>query len=81
MIGIHDPLRENMKKALNRLRLSGVDDILLLTGDQEQQADVVARRLGLDGFESELMPEDKAKVILRLQAEGNGVVMVGDGIN
>ena len=81
LIGIHDPLRENMKKALNRLRLSGVDDILLLTGDQEQQADVVARRLGLDGFESELMPEDKAKVILRLQAEGNGVVMVGDGIN
>ena len=81
LIGIRDPLRENMKKALNRLRLSGVDDILLLTGDQEQQADVVARRLGLDGFESELMPEDKAKVILRLQAGGNGVVMVGDGIN
>ena len=45
LIGIRDPLRENMKKALNRLRLSGVDDILLLTGDQEQQADVVARRL------------------------------------
>ena len=81
LIGIRDPLRENMKKALNRLRLAGVDDILLLTGDQEQQADVVARRLGLDGFESELMPEDKAKVILRLQAGGNGVVMVGDGIN
>ena len=81
LIGIRDPLRENMKKALNRLRLAGVDDILLLTGDQEQQADVVARRLGLDGFESELMPEDKAKVILRLQASGNGVVMVGDGIN
>ena len=81
LIGIRDPLRENMKKALNRLRLRGIDDILLLTGDQEQQADVVARRLGLDGFESELMPEDKAKVILRLQAGGNGVVMVGDGIN
>ena len=81
LIGIRDPLRENMKKALNRLRLAGVDDILLLTGDQEQQADVVARRLGLDGFESELMPEDKAKVILRLQSSGNGVVMVGDGIN
>ena len=81
LIGIRDPLRENMKKALNRLRLRGIDDILLLTGDQEQQADVVARRLGLDGFESELMPEDKAKAILRLQAAGNGVVMVGDGIN
>lgn len=81
LIGIRDPLRENMKKALNRLRLAGVDDILLLTGDQEQQADVVARRLGLDGFESELMPEDKAKAILRLQAAGNGVVMVGDGVN
>ncbi len=46
LIGIRDPLRENMKKALNRLRNVGVDDIVLLTGDLEQQADVVARRLG-----------------------------------
>ena len=74
LIGIRDPLRENMKKALNRLRLGGVDDILLLTGDQEQQADVVARRLGLDGFESELMPEDKAKAMMAANKEIENLV-------
>ena len=81
LIGIRDPLRENMKKALNRLRYAGVDDIVLLTGDLEQQADVVAHRLGLDSFESELLPEDKARAVLRLQSRGSKVVMVGDGIN
>lgn len=81
LVGIRDPLRENMKKALNRLRNIGVDDIVLLTGDLEQQADVVARRLGVDSYEYELLPEDKAKVVLRMQARGNKVVMVGDGIN
>ena len=81
LIGIRDPLRENMKKALNRLRMAGVDDIVLLTGDLEQQADVVAQRLGLDSFESELLPEDKARAVLRMQAGGSKVVMVGDGIN
>lgn len=81
IVGIRDPLRENMKKALNRLRNIGVDDIVLLTGDLEQQADVVARRLGVDSYEYELLPEDKAKVVLRMQARGNKVVMVGDGIN
>ena len=81
LIGIKDPLRENMKKALNRLRNMGVDDIVLLTGDLEQQADVVARRLGVDSYEYELLPEDKAKTVLRMQSRGNKVVMVGDGIN
>ncbi len=81
LIGIRDPLRENMKKALNRLRNVGVDDIVLLTGDLEQQADVVARRLGIDSYEYELLPEDKARVVLGMQARGNKVVMVGDGIN
>lgn len=81
LIGIKDPLRENMKKALNRLRNMGVDDVVLLTGDLEQQADVVARRLGVDSYEYELLPEDKAKTVLRMQSRGNKVVMVGDGIN
>lgn len=81
LIGIKDPLRENMKKALNRLRNMGVDDVVLLTGDLEQQADVVARRLGVDSYEYELLPEDKAKTVLRMQSRDNRVVMVGDGIN
>ena len=78
LIGIRDPLRENMKKALNRLRYAGVDDIVLLTGDLEQQADVVAQRLGLDGFESELLPEDKARAVLRMHViRQNFFVSVG----
>ncbi|MCP4181365.1 MAG: cation-translocating P-type ATPase [bacterium] len=82
VIGIRDPLRDNMRKAINRLRINAkIDDIILLTGDQEQQAEVVSNRLGLDRYDSELMPEDKAKAILQLQSNGSGVVMVGDGIN
>jgi len=82
VLGIRDPLRDNMRKAINRLRFdSKIDDIILLTGDQEQQAEVVSNRLGMDRYDYELMPEDKAKSVLQLKAEGCKVVMVGDGIN
>ncbi len=81
LIGIMDPLRENMKKSLNRLRNLKIDDIILLTGDVEQQAELVASRMMFDRFESELLPEDKAKFALRLQSKGFRVAMIGDGIN
>ena len=81
LIGIMDPLRENMKKSLNRLRNLKIDDIILLTGDVEQQAEVVASRMMFDRFESELLPEDKAKFALQLQSKGFRVAMIGDGIN
>ncbi len=81
MIGIMDPLRENMKKSLNRLRNLQIDDIILLTGDVEQQAEMVASRMMFDRFESELLPEDKVKFALRLQSKGYMVAMIGDGIN
>ncbi len=81
LIGIMDPLRENMKKSLNRLRNLKIDDIILLTGDVEQQAELVASRMMFDRFESELLPEDKAKFALQLQSKGFRVAMIGDGIN
>ena len=81
LIGIMDPLRENMKKSLNRLRNLKIDDIILLTGDVEQQAELVASRMMFDRFESELLPEDKAKFALKLQSKGYSVAMIGDGIN
>jgi manganese/zinc-transporting P-type ATPase C len=81
LIGIVDPLRENMKKAINRLRNQGIDDIILLTGDVEQQAEMVAFRMMFDRFKSELMPEDKARFAINLQSKGLKVVMIGDGIN
>ncbi len=81
VLGIQDSLRENMKKALNRLRQSGMDDIILLTGDVEQHAEIVASRMAMDRFEAEVLPDDKADTILKLQSKGSRVVMVGDGIN
>lgn len=81
ILGVTDPLRENMKKAINRLRYKGVDNIVLLTGDLEQQAEIVANRMALDSYESELMPEDKARNILSLQSKGENILMVGDGVN
>lgn len=81
ILGVCDPLRENMKKAINRLRMEGVDDIILLTGDLQHQAELVSNRIGMDRYESELLPEDKAKNILKLQSNGARVAMVGDGIN
>ena len=81
MIGIMDPLRENMKKSINRLRNLNIDDIILLTGDVEQQAEMVASRMMFDRFESEFLPEDKAKFALQLQSKGYRVAMIGDGIN
>ena len=81
VIGVQDDLKENIKKAINRLRNTGFDDIILLTGDIEQQAEVVSSRMALDRFKAEVMPENKADTILRLQSKGTQVVMVGDGIN
>lgn len=70
-----------MKKSLNNVRYQGVDEILLLTGDLEDQASIVASKVGVDGYEAELLPEDKAKTILKLQSKNSKVIMVGDGIN
>lgn len=81
LIGVSDPPRENIKKAINRLRNYGVDDIVLLTGDLRQQAETIASRMSIDRYESELLPEDKAKNILKFQSKGYNVIMIGDGVN
>ncbi|WP_335995743.1 heavy metal translocating P-type ATPase [Fusobacterium polymorphum] len=81
LIGVSDPPRENIKKAINRLRNYGVDDIVLLTGDLRQQAETIASRMSIDRYESELLPEDKAKNILKFQSKGSNVIMIGDGVN
>lgn len=81
VIGIHDVLREDMKKSLNRLRHLGIDDLILLTGDVEQHAEIVAMRMAMDRYHAEVLPNEKAETVLRLQSKGTPVVMVGDGIN
>lgn len=81
ILGIHEALKDNMKKSLNRLRYLGFDDIRLLTGDVAFQAEKVAVRMNMDDYEYELLPEDKAHTILQMQANGAQVMMIGDGIN
>ena len=81
IIGVQDVLREDMKKSLNRLRNLGMDDIILLTGDVEQHAEIVAARMAMDRYHAEVMPDEKAENVLQLQSKGTSVVMVGDGIN
>ncbi len=81
VIGIQDSLREDMKKTLNRLRRQGYDDIVLLTGDVEEHANLVASKMALDSYKAQVLPEDKADMVLKIQAKGNRVVMVGDGVN
>lgn len=76
-----DKPRENVRRAINSLRTDGVGDIELLTGDMEPQARAVAAEIGADGFKAQLLPEQKAEAVLKLQTGGNTVVMVGDGIN
>ncbi len=80
VLEIDDPVRPEFKRAINRLRYHGVDEIMMLTGDNKQVADAIADHLGLDGFEAEVMPEDKASYVAKAQHLGK-VLMVGDGIN
>jgi cation-transporting P-type ATPase C len=81
LIGVKDPLREDVKKALNRLRRLAIDDVILLTGDIEFSAEKIANRLAVDQFQANVLPEDKADMVRRLQAKGVQVAMVGDGVN
>jgi cation-transporting P-type ATPase C len=81
VVGIQDTLREDMKKSLNRLRALGMDDVILLTGDIRQHAELVATRMAMDRYHAEVLPEEKSDVVLRVQQRGPRVVMVGDGIN
>lgn len=81
LIGIVDSLREDMKKALNRLRNLHVDEIVLLTGDVERTARGIASHLAMDGYEANVLPADKANSVQHHQIQGDRVAMVGDGIN
>ncbi len=76
-----DNPRANVRRAINALRYDGVGDIELLTGDMAPQAQAVAEMVGVDGYQAQLLPEQKAEAVLKLQTQGNGVIMVGDGIN
>jgi Cu+-exporting ATPase len=77
---VADPVKETTPEAIAQIRREGVR-IVMLTGDAKSTADAVARRLGIDEAVAEVLPEDKAKHVKRLQSEGRKVAMAGDGIN
>jgi Cu+-exporting ATPase len=80
IIAVADPIKASTQHALETLRADGIR-IVMLTGDNRTTADAVARRLGIDDVEAEVMPEDKNQVVKRLKAEGRVVAMAGDGVN
>lgn len=81
VICIEDPIKDNVKQTLDDLRTNGIDKIVMMTGDSERTAKAVAEKLGIDEYHAEVMPEDKAMFIEKMQTNGNSVIMVGDGIN
>ena len=80
LLGVADPIRESTPEAIRLLRAEGLR-LIMLTGDSRTTAEAVAKTLGLDQVEAEVLPDQKAAVIKRLQAEGRIVAMAGDGIN
>jgi Cu+-exporting ATPase len=80
LIGVADPIKPTTAGAIARLHEAGVA-IVMLTGDSRKTAEAVAAKLGIDRFEAEVLPERKAEVVRKLQAEGRTVAMAGDGIN
>ena len=81
VICIEDPIKDNVKQTLDDLRTNGIEKIVMMTGDSERTAKAVAEKLGIDEYHAEVMPEDKAMFIEKMQTDGNSVIMVGDGIN
>lgn len=80
IIGVSDPIKESTPDAVKRLKHLGVH-IVMLTGDNKTTASAVAKKLGLDDFVAECLPEDKFETVKKMQAKGAFVAMAGDGIN
>jgi heavy metal translocating P-type ATPase len=81
VICIEDPLREEAPGAIQALKKAGIGKIVMMTGDSERTAASIAARVGVDEYDSGVLPEDKAKFIEREKEAGRTVIMVGDGIN
>ncbi|MCX8035041.1 MAG: copper-translocating P-type ATPase [Candidatus Dojkabacteria bacterium] len=80
VIGAADPIKETAKTAISRLNSIGIETIMI-TGDNERTAEIVSKNLGISRYFAEVMPEDKAVFVKKLQDEGKFVAMVGDGVN
>ena len=81
VICIEDPLREEAEAVINSLKLAGIQKVVMMTGDSERTASVIAKKIGVDEYYSEVLPEDKARFVEKEKAKGRKVIMIGDGIN
>ena len=81
VICIEDPLREEAADVVKDLKEAGIKKVVMMTGDSERTAGSIARRVGVDEYFSEVLPEDKAEFVEREKRQGHKVIMIGDGIN
>ena len=81
VICMEDPLREEAAAVVNSLKCAGISKVVMMTGDSERTASAIAKRVGVDEYYSEVLPEDKASFIEKEKKAGRKVVMIGDGIN
>ena len=81
VICIEDPLREEAEAVVNSLKCAGITKVVMMTGDSERTAAAIAKRVGVDEYYSEVLPEDKAGFIEKEKAARRKVIMIGDGIN
>ena len=81
VICISDPVREEAREVLKKLKELGIKKVVMMTGDNERTAKAVAAKIGVDKYYAEVLPEDKARFVEKEKEKGRKVIMVGDGIN
>lgn len=81
LIGVEDPIRPEAKDVIQNLKLLGINNIAMITGDGPRTAANVARRLGITKYFSQVLPTGKSDIVRRMENEGRKVLMIGDGIN
>jgi Cu+-exporting ATPase len=80
LLGIEDPIKSDSREAIEKLKEMGIKTVMI-TGDNFSTAENIAKRIGIDSFEAEVMPDDKANAVKKYQSNNEVVAMVGDGIN
>lgn len=81
VICIEDPLRDEAAAVVTSLKKAGISKVVMMTGDSERTASVIAKKVGVDEYYADVLPEDKAAFVEREKAKGRKVIMIGDGIN
>ena len=81
VICIEDPLREEAPQVIKALKKAGITKIVMMTGDSERTAAAIARKVGVDEYYSEVLPEDKSRFVDEEKRKGRKVIMIGDGVN